>query len=73
MQLAIGSANDRSQVEGIYRSFYVCSTMFVCAEKTKKEREMFQVIPSVQPSSSAGLDNFQSSDRNCSRKTLERV
>lgn len=32
---------------------------------------MFQVIPRALPSSSAGLDNFQSSDRNCRKCSKE--
>jgi len=39
MQLAIGSANDRSRVEKIYRSFHVCGTVFVRSEKTKKKKK----------------------------------
>jgi len=61
MQLAIGSANDRSRVEKIYRSFHVCGTVFVRSKKTKKKKK--KVIPRAHPSSSASLDNFQSSDR----------
>jgi len=39
MQLATDSANDRSRVEKIYRSFHVCGTVFVRSEKTKKKKK----------------------------------
>lgn len=64
MQLAVGSANDRGRGRGNLSSvlLYLCAPKRHGKKRKKKERGMFQVIPRVLPSS-AGLDNFQSSDR----------